>query len=110
MRDYELRRGVGKSLEGDGLRKVAADLFGQVQVDGQKVIVSYGALETMTAWTDGKRLFVETTMKTGVPDQVATDTIKAFNFFLEKATGYSAKERGKRAKKAANAGLPGGPD
>jgi len=105
MRDYELRRGVGKTLEGDGLRKIAVDVFGEAGVDGQSVIVSFGALEKLVAWTDGKRLFVETTMTSGVPDHVATDTIKAYNTFLERATGYSAKERGKRTQKAAKQGL-----
>jgi hypothetical protein len=106
MRDYELRRGAGKSLEGDGLRKIAAEMFGNVGTDGSKVIVSYGAIEKMVAWTDGKKLFVDTAMKTGVSDSVATDTIKAFNTFLEKATGFTAKERSKRAQDAAKRGAP----
>src|SRR5438128_6539013 len=61
-------------------------------------------LEKMVVWTDGKKLFVDTTMKSGVPDHVATDTIKAYNAFLERATGLTAKERGKRAKEAAQKG------
>ena len=101
MRDYELKRGIGKDLEGDGLRKIAVEVFGEAGTDGGKILVSYGALEKMVAWTDGRRLFVETIMKTGVPDNVATDTIKAYNSFLEKATGYNAKERSKRAQKEA---------
>jgi hypothetical protein len=106
MRDYELKRGVGKTIEGDGLRKIAADVFGGAGTDGPKVVVSYGALEKLIAWTDGKKLFVETTMRSGVADSVATDTIKAFNAFLEKATGLTAKERGKRARDAAKQGSP----
>src|SRR5213593_1978984 len=93
MREYELKRGTGKILEGDGLRKIAAEVFGDVGTDGSKVIVSYGALEKMAAWTDGKKLFVDTSMKTGVADHIATDTIKAYNTFLEKATGLTAKAR-----------------
>src|SRR5712691_9788373 len=93
MRDYELKRGTGKILEGDGLRKIAAEVFGDVGKDGAKVIVSYGALEKMVAWTDGKKLFVDTSMKTGVADHIATDTIKAYNTFLERATGLTAEER-----------------
>jgi hypothetical protein len=104
MRDYELRRGVSKALEGDGLRKIAADVFGEAATDDGKVVASFGALDRMVAWTDGKRLFVDTTMKSGVPDDVATNTIKAFNAFLERATGYTAKERGKRAQAAAKKG------
>lgn len=104
MRDYELKRGVAGSLEGDGLRKIATEVFGDVGTDGAKIVVSYGALEKMVAWTDGKKLFIDSAMKAGVADSVATDTIKAFNSFLEKATGFTAKERGKRAQAAAKKG------
>jgi hypothetical protein len=106
MRDYELKRGFGKALDGDGLRKLAADVFGDAATDEGKIVVSFGALDRLIAWSDGKRLFVETTMKSGVPDEVATNTIKAYNVFLEKATGYTAKERSKRAQKAAKEGAP----
>jgi hypothetical protein len=106
MREYDLRRGLGKSLEGDGLRRIAAERFGDARTDGTRVIVSYGALEKLVAWTDGKKLFVDTTMRTGVADSIATDTIKAFNAFLEQATGFTAKERSKRAKDAATKGAP----
>lgn len=106
MREYELRRGVAPTLEGDGLRKLAAETFPEAEagMEGDKVLVSFGAIERMAAWTDGKRLFVDTTMKPGVPDHVATETIKAFNSFLEKATGYTAKERSKKAQQAAKKG------
>jgi hypothetical protein len=106
MRDYELKRGIAKSLEGDGLRNLAVETFGQASADGNRVVVSFGAIEKMSAWTDGKKLFVDTVMKAGTPDHVATETIKAFNTFLERATGYSAKERGKRAQAAAKKGGP----
>jgi hypothetical protein len=104
MRDYEIKRGQAKSLEGDGLRKIATGVFGDAGTDGEKITVTFGAIEKMIAWTDGKRLFVDTAMKTDVPDHVATDTIKAYNRFLEGATGYTAKERGKRAQNAAKKG------
>jgi len=104
MREYDLRRGVGKTLEGDGLRKIAAETFPEAGTDGDKVLVSFGAIERMVAWTDGKRLFVDTVMRTGVPDHLATETIKAFNSFLQRATGYTAKERSKKAQEAAKKG------
>jgi hypothetical protein len=104
MREYELKRGIGKSLEGDGLRKIAVEAFGEAGTDGNQIIVSFGAIEKLIVWTDGKKLFVEIAMKTGGPDHTATETIKAYNTFLENATGYSAKERGKRAQAAAKKG------
>ncbi len=104
MRAYELRRGHGKNLEGDNLRAIAAEVFGSSTKEGDKVVASFGAIERLTAWTDGKQLYVEMAMKAGVPDDVASDTIARNNRFLEAATGYSAKERSKRAQKAAKEG------
>lgn len=104
MRAYELRRGQGKNLEGDRLKAIAADHFGSATLEGGKVVVSYGAIEKLTVWTDGKQLFVDMAMKPGVPDAVATDTISRNNRFLEVATGYTAKERAKKAQDAAKKG------
>ncbi len=104
MRAYELRRGHGKNLEGDKLRAIAADTFGSASEEGGKVTVSYGAIDKLTAWTDGKQLFVDMAMKPGVPDDVASETIARNNRFLEAATGYTAKERSKKAQQAAKAG------
>ncbi len=104
MRAYELRRGHGKNLEGDQLRAIAEQHFGAATSEGGKVALSFGAIETMTVWTDGKQLFVDMVMKSGVPDAVATDTISRNNRFLEAATGYSAKERAKKAQEAAKTG------
>src|SRR5947199_10279298 len=104
MRDYELKRGTAKVLEGDGLRKIAASVFVEVGTEGAKVLVSYGALEKMVAWTDGKKLFVDTTMKAGVAHHIATDTIKAYNAFPEKATILTAKDRSNKAQDAAKKG------
>lgn len=101
MRVYEIKRGFAKVLGGDGLRQIASDVFGEVTSDEGKIVVTSGALERMVAWFDGKKLFVDTAMKSDVPDDVATRTIKAYNRFLELATGYTAKERSKRSQNAA---------
>lgn len=104
MRAYELRRGWAKNIEGDGLRAIAAETFGSAVTEGDKVVVSFGAIERLTAWTDGKSLFLDLAMKPGVPDGVATDTITRNNRFLEAATGYNAKERSKRLQAKAKEG------
>ena len=104
MRAYELRRGHGKNLEGDKLRAIAEASFGSATADEGKAFVSFGAIERLTAWTDGKQLFVDMVMKAGVPDGVATDTITRNNRFLEAATGHTAKERAKKAQDAAKKG------
>ena len=104
MRSYELRRGWAKKLAGGNLRTVAAATLGSADEAGGKVVASFGACRRLTAWTDGKSLFVETEMNPGVPDDVAAQTISSFNRFLEGATGYSSKERAKRAQQSAKAG------
>lgn len=105
MRAYELRRGQVKKLEGDQLQAIAREAFGSATTEGGKVVTSFGAIEKLIAWTDGKQLFVDMVMKTGVPDAAATETITRNNRFLEAATGYTAKERGKKAQEAAKKGL-----
>lgn len=104
MRAYELRRGHGKNLEGDKLRTLAEEIFGSAALEDGKVVSSFGAIERLVAWTDGKQLFVDMAMKTGVPDAIATETISRNNRFLERATGYTAKERSKKAQEAAKKG------
>jgi len=56
MRDYELKRGIAKTLEGDGLRQIGVETFGEAGTEGSRIIVSFGAIEKMIAWTDGKKL------------------------------------------------------
>ena len=103
MRAYELKRGWAKTITGENLKALAATAFGSATEEGGKVFASFGAISKLTAWTDGKSLFVDTEMNAGVADDVARTTIIAFNGFLEQATGYSAKERGKRAQQSAKA-------
>lgn len=104
MQAYDLKRGQAKMVEGTGLRDLATESFGSAREDGGKVVVSYGAIERLLTWTDGKSLFVETTMRKGVADDVATDTIATYNRFLERATGFTAKERSQRLQKKAKEG------
>lgn len=71
------------------------------QDDGGKLTVQYGAIKELKTWIADKSLFVETQSDRGVNDEaVILDTNKKFRDFLEEATGYTAKERLKMAKKA----------
>jgi hypothetical protein len=69
-----------------------------------KVVCRYGALIQFTVWTDGQVLYVDTDMRKDVPDDVTRSTIGAYKDFLERATGYTAEERAKRAQERAKAG------
>ena len=81
------------------------EIFGNVDKKEDRYVSSFGALKELRAWQGGKNvLCVETEMDPSVDDETAQRTIKAYNTFLERATGYTAKERGKRAQKKAKQG------
>lgn len=100
MNEYDVKRGHFEKIDGSKLEILMKDLFGNVKKDGQKLKSSFGAMENITVWNDGKKsLFVETKMNTNVDDKTAADTIRLYNQFLERSTGFTAKERRKRASK-----------
>lgn len=104
MQEYELKRGFQDNIQLDKLKALMQEAFGNVQEKEGKLSSSYGALKEIQAWPGKKTLFVNTMMDPSVPNDVAGNTIKAYNTFLEKATGMTSKERGKRAQKKAKEG------
>lgn len=100
MKEYDIRRGHFKNIEGDKLKNLMESTFGQVDIEGNKLKAHYGALQPLTTWVEGKDvLCVETQMNQDVADDVINETIQRYNKFLEEATGFTSKERIKRAKK-----------
>jgi hypothetical protein len=68
--------------------------------EGGKFVINYGAIKELKVWVEDKKLHVETLSDLGVKDElVILDTNKRFRDFLEEATGFTAKERLKMAKK-----------
>ena len=105
MQEYEVRRGHQENIEPDKLRAHMKEAFGNVEERDGKLVSSFGALKEMVAWPCKKNvLCIDTKMDTNVGNDVARDTIKAYNTFLEKATGLTSKERGKRTQKKAKDG------
>ena len=105
MQEYEVRRGHQENVQADKLKAHMQQIFGSAQERDGKVVSSFGALKEISAWSSAKNvLSVETIMNKEVADDVAQNTIKAYNNFLEAATGYTAKERAKRAQKKAKEG------
>jgi hypothetical protein len=104
LNEYEIRRGLQDNIKPENLRQQMVEVFGNAQEKDGRLVASYGAIKEIWAWTSGKKLAVDTKMAPGVDDKVAQDTIRAYNTFLEKVTGYTSKERGKRAQKAVKEG------
>jgi len=105
MQEYEVRRGHQDNIQPDKLKAHMQQIFGSAQERDGKIVSSFGALKEIQAWASAKNvLSVNTVMNKDVADDVAQSTIKAYNAFLEAATGYTSKERGKRAQKKAKEG------
>ena len=105
MSDYEVRRGHQENIAPEKLRTHMEDVFGNVDQSGDRYVSSFGALKEIRAWQGGKNvLCIETEMDPSVDDETAQKTIKAYNVFLERTTGFTAKERSKRAQKKAKKG------
>ena len=97
---FEIKRGHAKNIEGGKLTAILKDSFGNAKdLGGGKLEASNGPL-VVTTWIDGKVLAFETNNPTQIDDATATEVVRARNKFLEAATGFTAKERVKRAKKA----------
>jgi len=103
--DYDIKKGNYGKLEGDGLRNMMEAAFGSVKEEGGALVSSYGAMTRIEV-----RLVSKTSMHiSAVTDKsasvdLAADTIKKWNEFLEQATGFSSKERRNRLQKKAKDG------
>ncbi len=93
MRTYEFKRGHRKNV--DEVETIMKEIFGNVKRYGDHLISEYGGLEKIEVWIEKNRLAVETKTRQ-VAEQEAIDTIKVWNDFLFRVTGYTAKERKKK--------------
>lgn len=100
MQEYPVKRGFTKDLNTrmvEGLK----ECFGtEPERSGDHVRIRYGALQLLdvAAGGGGKTLIVYTESDKEAPDEVIMETNRRFRKYLETVTGFSAKERVKRAK------------
>ncbi|MGM0771586.1 MAG: DUF5611 family protein [Halobacteriota archaeon] len=100
MQEYKLKRGFSPDIERiyEELEKCFPS---EVRREDDKLSLSYGVITELSVWMDGKKMVVDTVMDTtSGDDELILDTNKRFRDFLQLATGYTAKERLKQAKKA----------
>ena len=104
MREYDIKRGHFKNIDGR-LEEIVGEIFGQFENVEGKIRTSFGALNSLECWLEGKKiLWVDTDLKTTVDDDTAMNTHKKYNDFLFTLTGYNAKQRAKRLKDKAKKG------
>ena len=70
MSEYDIKRGHFEKVEDDKLEIIMKDIFEKVKKKDDKLSSSFGALESITVWLQGKKtLCVETKMNTDVDDK-----------------------------------------
>lgn len=105
--EYDIKRGWYKNIEGDLLEQMMAQVFGDVRREGELLVSSYGVLERIEVRVVSKdKLEIATVSKEGcsADDAAILDSKRRLNEFAEKATGFDAKARMKRAQKKAKEG------
>jgi hypothetical protein len=100
MQEYPIKRGLTKDLE----ERAVAELKNCFGVEPEKTVKGYrvkaGALKRLdvTIGAGSKSVIIDTESDITSPDEVIIDTNKRFRKYLDAVTGFSTKERVKRAK------------
>ena len=103
MQEYPIKRGLTKDLD----VRAVAELKNCFGAEPRKIEKGYritsGALKRLDVMigAGGKSIIIDTESDLGASDAVILDTNKRFRKFLDAVTGFSTKERVKRAKSVA---------
>jgi len=105
MVEYDIKKGWAKNIEGDLLEKMMKEVFGNCAKDGDALISSYGVLARIEVRRVSTSLLHVATESSDIrDDSQILDTKRKLNVFVEKATGFDAKARMKRAQQKAKKG------
>lgn len=104
--DYDIKKGWYKNIEGDLLAQLMQEVFGNVTAEGDLLVSSYGVLDRIEVKVLAKdKMEIVTVNRAGdATDDEILDSKRRLNAFAEKATGFDAKARMKRAQKKAKEG------
>ena len=100
MQEYPIKRGLSKDLDA----RIVSELKNSFGVEPEKTPNGYrirtGALLRLDvmAGADGKSVVIDTESDINASDKVILDTNKKYRKYLDAVTGFSTKERVKRAK------------
>jgi hypothetical protein len=98
IQEYPFKRGFSQEMSRiKGL--LMKNFPAEIKEDAGKCTLSYGAFARLAVWIDNKKLCIDTESNREAKDDVILETNKHYRVFLEEATGYTAKERLKMAKK-----------
>jgi len=100
MQEYPIKRGMTKDLA-DRIPLELKNGFGIAPtMVGKTYRIAFGAIKRLdvTIGADGKSVIIDTESDITAKDEVILDSNKRFRKFLDAITGFSTKERVKRAK------------
>lgn len=107
MTDFDIKKGCYKNIEGDGLKNIMQAVFGNATVEGDMVVSSFGVMARIEAKPVSKTVLdvkVTNVDAKEFKDEDVLNSKRKLNEFLEKATGFDAKARMKRAQQKAKEG------
>ncbi len=103
MQEYLIKRGMTKDLEIRIIAELKVCFGAEPEKTAKGYRIKFGALKRLDVnpGADGKSVIIDTESDMNVSDEVIIDTNKRFRKYLDVITGFSAKERVKRAKSPA---------
>lgn len=103
--DFDIKKGHGASLEGEGLKDLMKSIFGEVKDENGALVASFGATTRFEAKVVSKNtLSVLSVSDKNASPEAMMESNRKYNEFMEKATGFNTKERSKRLQKKAKEG------
>ena len=105
MKEFDIKKGWGKNIEGDLLEKLMKEVFGNCAKEGDALVSSYGVLKRIEVRIISNTLLaVDTVSGDAADDASILESKRKLNAFMEKATGFDAKARMKREQQKAKKG------
>jgi hypothetical protein len=103
MQEYPIKRGLTKDLEERAAVQLKVCFGKEPEKTARGYRIQYGALKRLDViiGPGSKSVIIDTESDTGTSDDVIIDTNRRFRTYLDVVTGFTTKERVKRAKSAA---------
>ena len=100
MQEYPIKRGLTTDLEARAVAELKNCFGAEPEKTAKGYRIRSGALKRLDViiGPDSKSVIIDTESDLTAPDDVIMDTNKRFRKFLDAVTGFSTKERVKRAK------------
>ncbi|MFO8051567.1 MAG: DUF5611 family protein [Thermoplasmatota archaeon] len=105
MEILDIKRGNYSNIEDGRLKDLMEEIFGNCREEEDDWLASeYGAMQPIKVKVLSKKELTLDINTVSIPDEQVLDTMKKRNQFLERATGFTSKQRLKRLKEKAKGG------